>query len=95
MPVDGEVWASDPFVLTERDGRLYGRGAADMKGFLACVLAAVPTLVGASRRRPVHLAFSYDEEIGCVGVRDLIATLPRAARAQRLSRRRADRHGGR
>ncbi len=75
VPVDGEVWTSDPFTLTERDGRLYARGAADMKGFLACVLAAVPTLITARLSRPVHLAFSHDEEIGCVGVRSLLAKL--------------------
>lgn len=75
VPVDGEVWTSDPFVLTERDGRLYGRGAADMKGFLACMLAAVPALAATPRERPVHLAISYDEEIGCVGVRGLIDDL--------------------
>lgn len=73
VPVEGQDWSSDPFVLTERDGRLYGRGAADMKGFLACVLAAVPRMAGRRLARPVHLAFSYDEELGCLGVRDLIA----------------------
>lgn len=81
VPVDGEVWTSDPFVLAERDGRLYGRGAADMKGFLACALAAVPSLAASPREKPVHLALSYDEEIGCVGVRGLIDDL--AARGAR------------
>lgn len=66
VPVEGQAWTGDPFALTERDGRLYGRGACDMKGFLACVLAAVPTLAAAELARPVYLAFSYDEEIGCV-----------------------------
>lgn len=66
VPVEGQAWTSDPFALTERAGRLYGRGACDMKGFLACVLAAVPKLVEADLARPVYLAFSYDEEIGCV-----------------------------
>ena len=75
VPVDDQDWISDPFALTERDGRLYGRGACDMKGFLASVLAAVPGLVGRSLPRPVHLAFSHDEEIGCVGVRSLLAEL--------------------
>jgi acetylornithine deacetylase len=72
VPVEGEVWASDPFTLTERDGRLYGRGAADMKGFVASVLAAVPDLVAAGHPRPIHLALTHDEEIGCIGVRSLL-----------------------
>jgi len=75
VPVDGQAWTSDPFLLTERDGRLYGRGAADMKGFLACVLAAVPDFRQRKLAVPVHIAFSYDEEIGCVGVRPMIAAL--------------------
>jgi len=62
VPVDGQPWTSDPFVLNPRDGRLYGRGAADMKGFIACALAAVP-LFREGLKRPVHLAFSYDEEV--------------------------------
>jgi acetylornithine deacetylase len=68
----------DPFRLTERNGRLYGRGAADMKGFDACCLAAVPDMLAARLARPIHLAFSYDEEVGCVGVRSMIARLERA-----------------
>ena len=66
VPVDGQTWTNDPFRLTERDGRLYGRGACDMKGFVACCLAAVPDMTALAR--PIHLAFSYDEEVGCVGV---------------------------
>ena len=66
VPVEGQTWTTDPFALTERDGRLYGRGACDMKGFLACALAAVPTYVKTDLTRPVYLAFSYDEEVGCV-----------------------------
>jgi acetylornithine deacetylase len=81
VPVDGQPWSSDPFVLTERDGRLYGRGTCDMKGFLALALAAAPTFARAGLKRPVHLAFSYDEEVGCLGAPDLIramaAELPR------------------
>ena len=75
VPVDGQAWTVEPFVMSEQDGRLYGRGAADMKGFIACVLAAVPAFVAAPLRRPVHLAFSYDEEVGCLGVRSMLAAL--------------------
>jgi acetylornithine deacetylase len=77
VPVDGQSWASDPFRLAARDGRLYGRGACDMKGFLACCLAAVPDMLKQPLRRPIHLALSYDEEVGCVGVRHLITMLQR------------------
>ncbi|MDP1630740.1 MAG: acetylornithine deacetylase [Caulobacter sp.] len=76
VPVDGQPWTSDPFVLTERDGRLYGRGSADMKGFIALALAAVP-LFREGLKRPVHLAFSYDEEVGCFGAPDMIAVIAR------------------
>lgn len=77
VPVDGQAWATDPFILSERQGRLYGRGTADMKGFIACVLAAVPTFLAHPLRVPVHLAFSYDEEVGCLGVRTMLDTLRR------------------
>ena len=81
VPVEGQAWSSDPFMLREHDGRLYGRGTADMKGFVAASLRA--TLIAATRplKRPLHLAFSYDEEIGCIGVRGMIETL--AARTER------------
>ncbi len=75
VPVDGQAWDSDPFALTLRDGRYYGRGTADMKGFLACVLAAVPRFKAAKLKMPVHIAFSYDEEVGCTGVRPMIAAM--------------------
>ena len=75
VPVDGQAWTRDPFQLTEHDGRLYGRGTADMKGFIASVLAAVPAFLAQPLRVPVHLAFSYDEEVGCLGVRSLLAAL--------------------
>lgn len=75
VPVDGQNWSVEPFQLTERDGKCYGRGSADMKGFLACVLTALPSFVGANLRMPLHLAFSYDEEVGCLGVRSLVAHL--------------------
>ena len=81
VPVDGQAWSSDPFVLTLRDGRYYGRGTADMKAFLALALAAAPDFAGAGLKRPVQLAFSYDEEIGCLGapslIQDLVRTGPR------------------
>jgi acetylornithine deacetylase len=75
VPVDGQPWTLAPFELSERDGKLYGRGTADMKGYIACVLALVPALVAAPLRLPVHIALSYDEEIGCLGVRSLLAVL--------------------
>lgn len=75
VPVDGQDWSTDPFRLTERDGRVYGRGAVDMKGFVAAMLAMVPRFAEAPLKAPVHLAISYDEEIGCIGVRGLIADL--------------------
>ncbi len=78
VPVDGQAWSSDPFALTERDGRLYGRGTCDMKGFLGLALAAAPIFAEPERlRRPVHLAFSYDEEVGCLGAPAMIAELVR------------------
>ncbi|WP_333585544.1 acetylornithine deacetylase [Phenylobacterium sp.] len=83
VPVDGQPWTSDPFQVTPRDGRLYGRGTCDMKGFLALALAAVPDLAAARPQKPVHLAFSYDEEVGCLGAPDMIrviaSELPRPA----------------
>lgn len=78
VPVDGQQWSSDPFILTERDGRLYGRGTSDMKSFIACVLALVPGYVNRGLKTPLHLAFSYDEEVGCLGVRGLLEDMVRA-----------------
>lgn len=69
-------WASDPFGLRRDGSKLFGRGTSDMKGFLACALAAVPKLAAQDLRRPLHLAFSYDEEAGCRGVPHLLAALP-------------------
>jgi len=82
VPVEEQPWTSDPFSLTDRgDGRLYGRGTADMKAFLALCLARVPQWTGRTLRAPIHLAFSYDEEVGCLGVGrlidDVLANLPR------------------
>ncbi len=75
VPVEGQVWTNDPFTLTEREGRLYGRGACDMKGFVAACLALAPEMVAAPLKMPIHLAFSYDEETGCVGVRPMLERL--------------------
>ena len=75
VPVEGQNWTSDPFTLAERGGRLYGRGSCDMKGFIACVLAAVPSLKAQALKEPIHIIVSYDEEVGCTGVRPLIARL--------------------
>jgi acetylornithine deacetylase len=75
VPVEGQSWTSDPFTLTERDGKLYGRGTCDMKGFIACVLASVPLFRSRKLKEPIHIIVSYDEEVGCAGVRPLIARL--------------------
>ena len=72
VPVEGQPWTSDPFVLTERAGRLYGRGTTDMKGFVACALHAALRAAAQPLASPLHLALSWDEEIGCVGVRTLL-----------------------
>jgi acetylornithine deacetylase len=75
VPVEGQRWTSDPFTLTLRDGKLYGRGSCDMKGFIACVLASAPLFKARALKEPVHIIISYDEEVGCTGVRPLIARL--------------------
>lgn len=75
VPVDGQQWDSDPFVLTERDGLLYGRGSCDMKGFIAAALALTPEFLAMPRGKPLHLAFSYDEEVGCAGAPSMLAEL--------------------
>jgi acetylornithine deacetylase len=75
VPVDGQAWTSDPFKMTQRDGRLFGRGACDMKGFLALALANVPAFNAKTMKRPIHLAFSYDEEVGCIGAPAMIAQI--------------------
>ncbi|MAK63487.1 MAG: acetylornithine deacetylase [Maricaulis sp.] len=73
VPVDGQPWTSDPWVLTDKgDGKLYGRGTCDMKGFSACILALAPKMAAASLTKPVHIALSYDEEVGCLGAPALI-----------------------
>jgi acetylornithine deacetylase len=75
VPVDGQDWDTDPFRATLRDGRIYGRGSADMKSFIATALALAPEFLERRLPAPVHFAFSYDEEVGCLGVRGLIADL--------------------
>jgi acetylornithine deacetylase len=75
VPVDGQEWSSAPFSVHAADGRLFGRGTADMKGFIAVVLARIPELATRPLQTPIHLALSYDEEVGCRGVRRLIAAL--------------------
>ena len=72
VPVKGQVWDSDPFTLTKKEGKLFGRGSADMKGFIACCLASLPILIKADLKQPIYFAFSYDEEIGCLAAPELI-----------------------
>ncbi|MFP6712849.1 MAG: acetylornithine deacetylase [Rhodospirillales bacterium] len=85
VPVEGQDWHSDPFEMIEKDGRLFGRGACDMKGFIAVALSLVPEFVARDLKIPIHLVFSYDEEVGCLGAPALIARMckdipmPRAA----------------
>ncbi len=91
VPVDGQDWHSDPFNVLAKDDRLYGRGTADMKSFIAVVLALLPNIAARPLRIPIHLAFSYDEEVGCRGARRLVAAIGRAAGpAAPVHRRRAD-----
>ena len=78
VTADGQHWASDPWTLTEREMKLFGRGTSDMLGFVAVVLAAVPMFRDAGLRRPVHIALSYDEEVGCIGGRILAETLSKS-----------------
>jgi acetylornithine deacetylase len=75
VPADNRNWTSDPFSLTEKNNKLYGRGTADMKSFIALVLSRVPKIVNANLSKSIHLAFSYDEEVGCIGVHRLIDML--------------------
>lgn len=84
VPVEGQAWTVEPFRLTEKEGRLYGRGTADMKGFIASVLAAVPAFLERQLTMPVHLAFSYDEEVGCLGVRPMLVELEKRSHKPRL-----------
>jgi acetylornithine deacetylase len=84
VPIDDQDWHTDPFHLVEKDDRLYGRGSSDMKGFIATVLSLVPELASRQLRTPIHLSFSYDEEIGCIGVRELIKVLAARPNKPRL-----------
>ena len=83
VPIEGQSWTSDPFRLIEKNGRLYGRGSCDMKGFNALVLAAIPSMIKVKLQKPIQIAFSYDEEVGCLGAPAMInkirVTLPKAA----------------
>jgi len=101
VPVEGQPWSADPFRCVVRDGRVYGRGTSDMKGFIACALALVPMMRARELQVPIHLAFSYDEELGCLGVPALIDDMARALPLPRLAivgeptrLRLADRHKG-
>ena len=101
VPVEGQPWTSDPFRCVRRGGRIHGRGTADMKGFIACALALVPLMRAGRLQVPIHLAFSFDEELGCLGVPALIddmaaaVPLPRLAIVGEPTRLRvADRHKG-
>ncbi|MFP4004240.1 MAG: acetylornithine deacetylase [Alphaproteobacteria bacterium] len=83
VPVDGQDWHTDPFEVVEKDGRLYGRGTCDMKGFVATALAMVPEFLKRKPERPIHLALSYDEEVGCTGVVPMIGWLAQRANKPR------------
>jgi acetylornithine deacetylase len=85
VPIDDQDWHSDPFTILAQDDRLYGRGTADMKSFIAVVLTLVPELTRRKLRTPIHLSFSYDEEVGCIGVRRLIDALADRPHRPRLA----------
>ena len=75
VPVDGQAWSTDPFQADIRDGRLFGRGACDMKGFIGVVLAQSAAFAQAALRSPIHVALSFDEEVGCLGIEPLLSDL--------------------
>ncbi|MEP5154287.1 acetylornithine deacetylase [Planktotalea sp.] len=79
VPVTDQTWQSDPFILQERDNRLYGRGSCDMKGFIAACIALAPRFAQQVGERPLHFAFTYDEETGCIGAKHLVDDLKRRA----------------
>ena len=84
VPVEDQDWITDPFVLSEADGKLFGRGTADMKSFIAICLALAPQIKAADLAQPIHFAFSYDEEIGCRGVPSLVNSLAQRTPKPRL-----------
>ena len=84
VPVDGQNWDTDPYEINHKDDRLYGRGTCDMKSFIAVCLAKVPQIIGENLETPIHFAFSYDEEIGCVGVQTLLRELEQRPNKPRL-----------
>ncbi len=84
VPVEGQNWTHPPFALSEGDGRLYGRGTCDMKGFVACAIATMVTAAKRPLKVPLHLALSYDEEVGCLGVRSLVEMLAQAPMRPRM-----------
>lgn len=79
VPVDGQEWSTDPWTLTEKSGKLYGRGSADMKSFLALCMAHVDAALAADLKRPMIFAFSYDEEVGCLGAPRMIEAIAKTA----------------
>ncbi|WP_342358985.1 acetylornithine deacetylase [Terrarubrum flagellatum] len=85
VPTEGQAWTGDPWRMRKTDGKLVGRGATDMKGFLACCLAALPAIASKPLAKPIHLAFSYDEEVGCSGVGDMAEWIGRSSLAPRLA----------
>jgi acetylornithine deacetylase len=85
VPVDDQEWTTDPFAVVEKDGRLYGRGTSDMKSFSAIALALVPQFLKRGLKTPIHIALSYDEEIGCLGVRPMIAEIAKSVPRPKLA----------
>jgi acetylornithine deacetylase len=86
VPIDGQAWTSDPWTVTAKDdGRLYGRGTCDMKAFSAIALAMLPDFLDAGLKAPIHLALSYDEEVGCIGVHGLIDLIKRVGVKPRMA----------
>lgn len=84
VPVEGQEWSSDPFTATLRNRRIYGRGTCDMKGFIACTLAFAPYFQELGLKRPIHLAFTYDEEVGCLGAQVMLKELQAVGRKPSL-----------